>query len=116
MTHPFEFPIPWCDDVVEDIDPDTWFFIAIDMDSGYWQIVAEPEAQARLAFFTPEGKKWWMVMPMGALNLAPIFVVMMLALQQKWDCLAEEQGIMRCGSKVIVDDVLVFGRDPDSLL
>ena len=25
----------WCDDEVEDIDPDAQFFIAIDMDSGY---------------------------------------------------------------------------------
>ena len=28
----------------------------------------------------------------------------------------DEQGIEKCGSKVIVDDVLVFGRDLDSLL
>ena len=30
--------------------------------------------------------------------------------------MAEEHGIERCGSKVIVDNVLVFRRDPDSLL
>ena len=86
------------------------------MDSGYWQIVVEPEARARLAFFTPEGKKWWTVMPMGVLNLAPIFMAMMLTLRWKWDHLVDEQGIEKCGSKVIVDDVRVFGRDPDSLL
>ena len=55
-------------------------------------------------------------MPMGALNSAPIFVAMMLTLQRKWDRLVDEQGIEKCGSKVIVDNVLVFGRDPDSLL
>ena len=55
-------------------------------------------------------------MPMGALNLVPIFMAMMLTLRWKWDHLADEQGIKKCGSKVIVDDVLVYGRDPDSLL
>ena len=44
VTRPFTFPIPWCDDVVEDIDPDAWYFITMDMDSGYWQVVAELEA------------------------------------------------------------------------
>ena len=28
----------------------------------------------------------------------------------------DEQGIVKCRSKVIVDDMLVYGRDPDSLL
>ena len=55
-------------------------------------------------------------MPMGALNSAPIFVAMMLTLRQKWDHLADKQGIVKCRSKVIVDDMLVYGRDPDSLL
>ena len=55
-------------------------------------------------------------MPMGALNLAPIFMAMMLTLRWKWDCLVDEQGIVKCRSKVIVDDILVYERDPDSLL
>ena len=55
-------------------------------------------------------------MPMGALNLAPTLVVMMLALQKKWNKLAEEGKIECCGSKVIVDDVILYGWAPASLL
>ena len=58
------------------------------MDSGYWQIVAEPEAWAWLAFFTPKGKKRQTVMPMGALNSAPTFISMMLTLREHWNLLA----------------------------
>lgn len=44
------------------------------------------------------------------------FVVMMIELQRKWDELAAKRGITGCGSKVIVDDVLVFGREKEPLL
>ena len=41
VTKPFVFPIPRCDDAVEHIDTEAKYFIAVDMDSGYWQVVAE---------------------------------------------------------------------------
>jgi hypothetical protein len=108
--------MPRCDDAVKDIDTEAKYFIAIDLDSGYWQILAEKEARTRLAFFTPDGKKRWKVMPMGALNSAATFVAMMQKLQQQWDTLAKERGIRAVGSKVIVDDVLLYGRTADQLL
>ena len=86
------------------------------MDSGYWQVVAELEARSRLAFFTPTGKKQWKVMPMGALNSAATFVAMMTKLQVKWDEIAEQRGIQNAGSKVIVDDILLYAETADSLL
>ena len=104
------------DDTGEDIDTEAKYFIAIDLDSGYWQVVAEKEAREKLAFFTPDGKKRWKVMPMGALNSASTFVAMMMELQRQWQALAEDRGIVDCGSKVIVDDVLVYGRDQEQLL
>jgi hypothetical protein len=116
VTRPFAFPMPRCDDAVKDIDTEAKYFIAIDLDSGYWQILAEKEARTRLAFFTPDGKKRWKVMPMGALNSAATFVAMMQKLQQQWDTLAKERGIRAVGSKVIVDDVLLYGRTADQLL
>ena len=38
---PFAFPIPSCDDVVQDIDTEAKYFITVNMYSGYWQVVAE---------------------------------------------------------------------------
>jgi hypothetical protein len=101
---------------VEGIGTNARFFIAVDMDSGYWQVFAELEARSRLAFFTPTGKKRWKVMPMGALNSAATFVAMMTKLQTKWDEAARLQGIPNAGSKVIVDDVLLYAETAETLL
>ena len=57
------------------------------MDIFYCQVVAEEEACERLAFFTPDGKRRWKVMPMGALNLSPTFVAVTTKLQMEWDTL-----------------------------
>ena len=57
VTRPYAFPIPRCNDAVEDIDTEAKFFIAIDLDSGYWQVSAAKKAREKLAFFTPDGKK-----------------------------------------------------------
>ena len=62
---PYAFPIPRCDDAANDIDMEAMSFIAIDLDYGYWQVVAEKEAREKLAFFNPVGKKCWKVMPIG---------------------------------------------------
>ena len=74
VTRPFTFPIPLCDDSVQEINTEEKYFIAVDMDSGYWQVMEEYGARERLEFFTPDGKQWWKVMPTGALNMAPTFV------------------------------------------
>ena len=48
ITRPFTFPILFCDDAVQDIDTEAKCFIAVDIDSVYWKIAAEEEAQERL--------------------------------------------------------------------
>ena len=79
-------------------------------------MVLPKEAREKLYFFKPDGKKRWKLMPMGALNSAPVFVAMILELQGRWNKLAVERGVTACGSKVIVDNVLVFGREKNNLL
>ena len=64
------------------------------MDIGYWQLVAEEEARERLALLTPDGKQGWKVMHMGALNVAPTSVAMMMKLHMEWDTLAKERGFI----------------------
>ena len=41
FTHPFTFPISLFDDAVQDIDTEANYFISVDMESGYWQVVAK---------------------------------------------------------------------------
>ena len=55
VTHPFTPPsTPCCDDAVQDMDTQTNYFIAMEMDSGYWQVVAEEEAFEEMALWTPK--------------------------------------------------------------
>ena len=68
VTNPFAFPIPRCDNAVEGIGTEAKCFIAIDFDSGYWQVVVEKEARRKLESYMPDRKKRWKVMPMGTFN------------------------------------------------
>ena len=80
VTQPFTFPIPCCDDAVQDINTEAKYVISVDTESGYCQVAAEEEARKRLAFFTPDGKRRWKVIHMGDLNAAPTFAEMMVNL------------------------------------
>ena len=97
VTRPFAYPIPRCDDAVEEIPSWAKYFIAIDLDSGYWQIQSCSASRHKLAFFVSHGKKTWMVMPMGTLNSAPVFVCMMDVLAELWDEEAEQLKIPLVG-------------------
>ena len=57
-------------------------------------------------------------MPMGALKSASIFMAIMMELQKQREGLAADRGIVGCGSKVTIGDVLSMAatRDKDQLL
>ena len=116
VTRPFTFPIPLCDDSVQDIDTEEKYFISVYMDSGYWQVVAEEEARERLKLFTPDGKRRWKVITIGELNAAPTFVAMIMKLQMEWETLAKERGLKNVASKIIVGDVLLYGYTAEQIL
>ena len=65
VTRTFTFPITCCDDAVQDIDTEANYFIAVDMESDYWQVMVEEEACKILEFFIPDGNWRCKVMPMG---------------------------------------------------
>ena len=55
-------------------------------------------------------------MPMGDLNAYPTFVATTMKLQMEWDTLAKELGLKNVASKIIVDDVLLYGRASEQFL
>ena len=133
VTKPFRHPIHHCDDAVHDLG-DAKFFISMDLDSGYHQIEVHPESRQKLAFFAPDGKYHFKCMPFGPVNSAPVFVAMMEDLAQEWNKLAqnlsagESVGMLSItqehvnflrhhrGSKVIVDDMLLYASSILALL
>ena len=115
ITRPFRYPIRCCDDAILEIG-DAKFFIKMDLDSGYWQISVHKNSKHKLAFFGADQKLTFAMMPMGALNAAPVFAAMMEVLQHQWRELAKQQGIRDTDSKVIIDDVILHGTRVDNLL
>ena len=113
---PFTFPIPCCDDAVKYIGTEANYFIAVDMNSGYWQVVAEVEARDRLEFFNPDENIRRKVMPMGSFTSAPTFVAMMTEIQMEWYTLAKERVLKIFAPKIIVDDILLYGCSYKQLL
>ena len=81
VTSPFSFPFPYCYDAVQDISTEAKYFITVNIDSGYWQVVAEEESQEILEFFTPDRNIRCKVISVGALSSSPTFVSMMMKIQ-----------------------------------
>ena len=115
-TCPFAFHIRHWNDMLQGINTEEKYFIAIDMGSGYWKVLADQEAQERLELFTPDGKRIWKLMPMGDLNTSPTFVAMAMKLQMEWDTLAKDSGQKKCCIKINFDYVLLYGRTAKQLL
>jgi hypothetical protein len=84
ITRPFTFPVTRCDDAVEGIG-DAEFFLTMDYDAGYWQVSMDQPSKEKTAFFTPDGKKHFSVMPMGATNSHPAFVAMATKFKELWN-------------------------------
>jgi hypothetical protein len=85
VTCPYAYPMPRCNDAVDDIPPGMMFFVSFDVAAGYWQIIASTATQHKLAFYTPEGLYTFKCMPMGALNAAPVFVSASNTMKLEWN-------------------------------
>eukprot|EP00978_Attheya_sp_CCMP212_P015878 scaffold41044_cov68-Attheya_sp.AAC.3 len=57
VTLPFEYPIPRCDDAIEDLGDGAGrlHFISLDARQGYHQVSVRLCDQEKLAFFGPDG-------------------------------------------------------------
>ena len=55
-------------------------------------------------------------MHIGPLNSVPTFVAMYMNLQKEWDTLSKEHGLKIVASKIIFDDMLLYGRAAEKLL
>ncbi len=118
VTCPYAYPMPRCDDAVDEIPPGMMYFVSFDLATGYWQILAAKATQHKLAFYTPHGLFTFKRMPMGALNAAPVFVSASNTMKLEWNQDAAKNGLNvdQVGAKVIVDDILAYGTTVAALL
>jgi len=64
--------MPLVDDVISQLQKSTWF-IALDLQSGFWQIQMAPEDVKKTALVTKTGLYDWTVMPFGLKNATNTF-------------------------------------------
>ena len=118
ITRPFAYPTRRCDDAVQGIGRSK-FFITMDLAWGYWQVYAHEATRHKLAFFTPQGKKRWTRMPMGALNSHAVFCAIMDKLKKEWNSnfsFDNASASISADGEVIVDDVFLHADTIPGLL
>jgi hypothetical protein len=122
VTLPFEYPIPHCDDAINNFGDSAGrlYFIALDNKTGYHQIRVLPEDQEKLAFFAPNHEKYtFSVMPFRPRNAPAVYTAMMHTFNQEWNNLFHSRHpndkTLR-GSRIIIDDTLLWSTSIDTLL
>jgi hypothetical protein len=121
VTLPFEYPIPRCKDAINDFSDSAGrlYFISLDARSGYHQVFVRTCDQDKLAFFSPDGKKYtFSIMPFGPRNAPGIYTCMMHALSTEWNALfaSRHPAAKHIGDRVIIDNILLYAVDMADLL
>jgi hypothetical protein len=94
ITRSFTFLIKRCDHAVDCVG-EAERFLTLDFDAGYWQVYMHKSSQQKTAFFTPDSKKRFAGMPMGATNAHPAFVAMVTRFEILWNELNNRRAKMQ---------------------
>ena len=121
MTRPFEYPIPRCNDAIEDFGNahGTLFMMSLDNWLGYHQIAVNQADQEKLAFFGPDDKKYtFRVMPFGPQNAPAVYTAMMRCLQTQWEALftsTHPHNTAHYGCRIIIDNIIAWSTSQETL-
>lgn len=118
VTKPYDYPIPRCDDALEDFGDSKGrlYFISVDAKSGYHQISVDEESQEKLAFMGPDNVKYcYTVMPFGPKNAPSVYTAMICLMKSEYDALFAERHpttqVDSVGNRNIMDDALLWSTD-----
>jgi hypothetical protein len=122
VTRPFEYPIPRCDDAIDNFGDAAGrlFFLALDNKTGYHRITVRFLDQEKLAFFGPNFKKYYFnVMPFGPCNAPAFYTAMMSIFPNEWnafylECYPDDP--FHKDSRIIIDDILLWSTRISALL
>ena len=117
VTKPYDYPIPRCDDALEDFGDSKGklYFISVDAKFGYHQISVNEFSQEKLAFMGPNYVKYcYTVMPFGPKNSPAVYTAMITVLKNEYDALFQTRHpakVLTVGNKNIMDDALIWSTD-----
>ena len=118
VTKTFDYPIPRCDDALDNFGDSKGqlYFISVDGKAGYHQISVKTDDQEKLAFIGPDMEKYcYAVMPFGPKNAPAVYTAMMRILKSEYDALFMERHpgfVSIVGNKNIMDDTLLWCTRP----
>lgn len=102
-TIPDRYPLPRINDLLRAVSGAS-YFVALDLRSGYWQILMNERSIPYTAFRTPQGLYEFLRMPFGLTNAPSTF-------QRAMDFLL---GAFRYNGVVVyLDDILIYGKTFD---
>jgi hypothetical protein len=122
VTLPFQYPIPRCNDAIDNFGDSAGrlYFITLDNKTGYYQIWVRLTDQEKLAFFGPDHKKYtFQVMPFGPRNAPTFYTAMMGIFRDEWNDLYLHlfpSATAHFGSRVIINDILLWSTSLPALL
>ena len=102
VTKKMSFPLPRLQDVWDALgESNSCYYTVLDMASGFWQFMLDPETKHKSSFITPTGQYQWNRLPFGLSNSCVSFQMTMSQLFQPE---------LYKSVLVYVDDILIFSR------
>lgn len=100
VTRKDSYPLPRMDECIEALGGNK-YFIALDLESGYWQIAMDEESKAKTSFISSLGLFQFKVMSFGLCNAPATF-------QRLMDQMLDGLKFKKC--LVYIDDIVIFGK------
>jgi hypothetical protein len=114
VTKPYDYPIPRCDDALEDFGDSKGrlYFISVDAKSGHHQISVNEFSQEKLAFIGPDNVKYcYTVMPFKPKISPAAYTAMITILKKEYDALFQTRHpakVLTVRNNNIMDDALIW--------
>lgn len=105
ITRPNSWPLPLIDDILAKLGK-SMYFTSLDLRSGYWQLLLNPDDRPKTAFTCHRGLFQFRVVPFGLMNAPQVFSY----------AISQLLNGMQHFAVAYLDDILIFSRSAEEHL